>query len=49
MEWVFQCPNCGTLVLAAAENVECPIGCDLELQIMDTLREIEIDSIEESK
>lgn len=44
MERVFQCPNCGSLVLAPGDAVECPIGCDLELQIIDTLAQIEIDS-----
>lgn len=46
MERVFQCPNCGSLVLAGGDNVECPIGCDLELEIVDTLANMEIDSSE---
>jgi hypothetical protein len=44
MERVFQCPNCGSLVLAVGDKVECPIGCDLELEIIDTLGQVEIDS-----
>ena len=42
MERVFQCPNCGSLVLAGEDNVECPIGCDLELEIVDTLGQLEM-------
>ena len=44
MERVFQCPNCGSLVLAEVDNVECPIGCDLELEIVDSLGKFETDS-----
>jgi hypothetical protein len=43
MDRVFQCPNCGSLVLVGAEKVECPIGCDLELEIIDALGKIESD------